>query len=143
MKLSFYVKGPPQPKARARKGKGGHWFTPDKTTDYETAVKGAAWAQLVMERLMQHWPRDARYAVSISMHFADRRRRDTDNVAKSILDALNGALWKDDAQVDCLTVVRGTVQSPPFTHVTVEVLSSPVAEAPTRRSSRKTARVSP
>jgi Holliday junction resolvase RusA-like endonuclease len=49
---------------------------------------------------------DERYAVAISVFAPDKRRRDLDNIAKSILDGCNGVLWDDDAQVDGLTVVR-------------------------------------
>jgi Holliday junction resolvase RusA-like endonuclease len=49
---------------------------------------------------------DERYTVTIHVFAPDKRRRDLDNIAKSILDGCNGVLWADDAQVDGLTVVR-------------------------------------
>lgn len=39
-------------------------------------------------------------------------RPDVDNVSKLALDALNGILWKDDAQVCCLSVVRQYAAAP-------------------------------
>lgn len=52
------------------------------------------------------WPLDARYRVEVAAAFPDRRVRDLDNIAKQLLDALNRILWRDDGQVDALSVVR-------------------------------------
>ena len=99
--MTFDIPGKPQPKQRARKGANGRWYTPVKTQKYERLV--AAYAVVARPR---GWRMDARYTVTIHVFAPDKRRRDLDNVAKSILDGLNGVLWDDDAQVDGLTVVR-------------------------------------
>ena len=36
----------------------------------------------------------------------DTHKPDADNIAKIVLDALNGVAWLDDAQVTSLTVVK-------------------------------------
>lgn len=49
----------------------------------------------------------ARLAVTIDAYPPDNRRRDIDNLPKSVLDALQHAgVFDDDAQVDRLTVER-------------------------------------
>mgnify|MGYP001134843730 CR=1 FL=1 len=48
-----------------------------------------------------------RLDVTIELHAPDNKRRDIDNHAKSVLDALTIAgTWQDDEQVDKLTLVR-------------------------------------
>lgn len=45
--------------------------------------------------------------VTIGLMVPDRRRRDVDNYAKAILDALTHArVWNDDYQVQALTTIR-------------------------------------
>jgi crossover junction endodeoxyribonuclease RusA len=53
-----------------------------------------------------------------------KRKRDLDNVAKTLKDALTRAgTWQDDSQVDDLRVVRGTPEADPFVIVTIEELA--------------------
>jgi len=48
--------------------------------------------------------------VHITAYPPDRRKRDLDNIPKSILDALTHAnVWGDDSQVDDLRITRGHV----------------------------------
>jgi crossover junction endodeoxyribonuclease RusA len=50
----------------------------------------------------------SRLSVSILLHPGDRRRRDIDNTAKAILDALAHArVFEDDEQIDELNTKRG------------------------------------
>lgn len=56
---------------------------------------------------------DARIAVYILLKMPDRRRRDVDNYLKSLLDALtNAQVWRDDSQIDLLTIERGDLEAP-------------------------------
>lgn len=49
----------------------------------------------------------ARVAVSVEVRAPDRRRRDLDNLGKSLLDALSHAgVWQDDEQIDDLRFWR-------------------------------------
>ncbi|RME52984.1 RusA family crossover junction endodeoxyribonuclease [Candidatus Woesearchaeota archaeon] len=44
--------------------------------------------------------------VVVLLSFPDRRKRDLDNYAKTILDALNGTVWKDDSQIQKLIIEK-------------------------------------
>lgn len=49
----------------------------------------------------------ARLSVSIEAFPPDRRKRDLDNVLKSLLDALqNAGVYQDDSQIDQLSIAR-------------------------------------
>ena len=59
-----------------------------------------------------NWPRHgaARLRVSVWVQPPDRRRRDLDNISKSVLDALTHAgVWDDDSQIDALHIERAVV----------------------------------
>lgn len=122
-RLAFTLDGPPVPKARARKGKGGRWYTPKQTERYESAVRVAAMVAKHMAGIKgTRWPKDARYRVEITCHFPNDQRRDGDNVLKSVLDACNGMLWNDDVQVATSVTHRAVDRERPRLEVMVEVL---------------------
>lgn len=124
--LTFTVPGPPVPKARARKGKGGHWYTPTPTRKYEAAIKQAAALAIAEWQRVSGWTRkwktDAIYSVEVVIYFGDRRRRDGDNVFKSVADAANGILWDDDEQIREHHVSKQLDRENPRAEVTVSVL---------------------
>ena len=56
-----------------------------------------------------HWPKFGcdRVRVEIEAWMPDRRRRDLDNILKSLLDSLTHAgVWDDDSQIDDLRIFR-------------------------------------
>lgn len=120
--VTFTAYGPPVPKARARRGKGGHWHTPKQTAEYEKLV---AWHALARRRLIESWPLDGSYRIECAIYFPDERRRDSDNVLKSVLDACNGVLWNDDAQVVETATMKFVSKYDPRIDVRVYVLESP------------------
>ena len=64
------------------------------------------------------WRADFRpYEVAIRIDITDEapKRLDVDNVAKAVLDALTGAVWKDDSQVMRLTVEKAPAAVPGIT----------------------------
>lgn len=111
---SYLYTGRVVPKQRPRKGKGGRMFTPPETRDFEKSVK--EWG---VEEGMQA----VLYPIRVNLVIYDRTqdsdlrmhglcgltfydKKDVDNMAKSILDGLNGVLFKDDKQIVDLRVRR-------------------------------------
>ena len=105
--ITFTVEGVPRPKARARRGKGGQWYTPQSTRAYEEAVGWAARDAGIRN------PYQGAVRLEITLWLPDRRRRDVDNCAKSICDGLNGIAYLDDSQIIELTVRRGVDREKP------------------------------
>ncbi len=122
MFIDFVVMGPPKPWQRAGRA-GQASFTAPATRRYQLAVKTMSAIARDSAGLHALWPKDARYRVEIAVMFADQRRRDIDNVCKSVLDAMNKVLYADDSQVYELSIVRHTDSQEPRTHVRVEVLA--------------------
>jgi crossover junction endodeoxyribonuclease RusA len=68
---------------------------------------------------------DGRLSVKLTAFPPDRRRRDLDNITKSLLDSCTKAgLWGDDEQIDDLHIVRGPCD-PPAGSIEVEVRRIP------------------
>ena len=93
--LIFSVPGKPQGKQRARRGRGGHFYTPKETRLFERRVAWAAKRALGWSMGDYIGPVE----LAVTCYFSDRRRRDADNVLKSVSDALNGVCYKDDSQI--------------------------------------------
>lgn len=102
MAKSIIIDLPPVPKARPRMS-NGHAYTPERTRQYENAVKLIARTQI---------KRVSSGAIRLSIHFyllrpksaknanlRPLKRPDIDNLAKAILDALNGIAYEDDKQI--------------------------------------------
>ena len=82
--FTFTIPGCPVPWERVTpKGAGGRTLTPARTRNYEASVKLRAMGAGV--RLCEIPVR-----IRIDCYFPDRRRRDLDNIAKAILDGLQG-----------------------------------------------------
>lgn len=116
MSYTFFVPGRPVGKGRPRFTRQGHAYTPDKTKAYETLVKlcwkeagGVKLTGPVFARIY------ARFAIpkSYPKSKAEKLRGhgytgkpDADNIAKAVLDALNGLAYDDDSQVWGIHVCR-------------------------------------
>lgn len=111
-RISFEIPGRPVPKARPRVTKTGHAYTPKSTQDYEKAVR-LSWYKAAGR---YKYPQGTPLSVAIIAYFQIPKntpkkriaetlaqpytsRPDLDNVAKAILDALNGVAYDDDAQI--------------------------------------------
>lgn len=117
--FTITLPGCPQPKERARRGAGGRWYTPERTRRYEKSI-----GELAQVYVPRDWPADAKYSVEVVAHFPDARARDLDNVAKSVLDACNKVLWRDDSQVSRVALQREIDRVNPRTVVTFRVLEA-------------------
>jgi Holliday junction resolvase RusA-like endonuclease len=118
--LSFTIPGPPQPKERARKGKSGKWYTPERTRRYEAHVHTCALAGVSPQARERCFAAERIELLSLLVFFPDGRRRDGDNVAKAIQDALNGVLWVDDSRIRQLSVTKSVDPSNPRVDVQVQ-----------------------
>ena len=98
-----FVKGKDRPRAT----RDGRVYTPKKTKDAEAAI-AEAWAEQVGETapkgvpvmveiaIRRHLPKTAPKKLTAQQDLA---KPDIDNVAKLVLDALNGVAYVDDTQV--------------------------------------------
>lgn len=125
MKLSFTVPGPPQPKERPRRGKGGIFYTPGATRAYEETLKLLALQAVRATR--GGWPLATRapIAVTLHVHFPDKQRRDLDNVIKCLGDGANGVVWHDDSQIAEWHIYKRIDREKPRLEVSVEILLDP------------------
>lgn len=108
-------------KGRPRMGKHSV-YTPAETREFEAAVKEAAREQIktqnnwpmtgsvhaelfVYDAIPEKWPEWMKM-LATSQYIFKKDRSDLDNKTKSILDALNGIIYKDDNQITKLTITR-------------------------------------
>ena len=61
----------------------------------------------------------ARLTVLLVARPPDRRRRDLDNLAKAVLDGMQGPLYDDDSQIDNLIIRRGATTPGGLVEVTL------------------------
>lgn len=144
--LRFTVPGLPIAKGRPRVTKTGHTFTPQRTLSYEAQVRFAFTSACPGWR---PYPRDIPLALDIVACFplpasTSKKRRlllgmgnampmvqrpDLDNLAKTVLDALNLVCWSDDAQVAEIRARKRRTSGAPVLYVCVSPLSSPSVDA--------------
>ncbi len=118
MKYKFEILGKPMGKGRPRLGKYGT-YTPTKTANYETLVKwtfanvfkeskpieGAVKAKITaVFSIPKSYSKKKRIEALTKVDYT--HKPDCDNIAKIILDSLNGLAYKDDSQISCLLVLK-------------------------------------
>lgn len=117
MELQFIVPGEPQGKGRPRFG-NGRTYTPAKTIAYEKLIAGKAAEALscpatalpcyvridAYKGIPKSWTRAKRLRAMEGQEIPGKP--DLDNVAKAVLDALNGVVYADDVQVTRLLVTK-------------------------------------
>jgi Holliday junction resolvase RusA-like endonuclease len=115
--IAFYVPGEPVAKGRPRfVCATGRTFTPAKTISYEGQVKSAAYVAMDCARPMEGPVRLTVRATWLVPKSWSKKRKDAavwkeskpdaDNIAKIVKDALNGLVYRDDAQVAELIVQK-------------------------------------
>lgn len=114
---AFTVPGAPVPKGRPRVTRTGHAYTPKRTHDYEKHVVECyeqalpddepipAGVPVVVDiRCVMPYPKSA--TKKQRQHAEHVKKPDVDNLAKGVLDALNGRAWTDDSQIAALMVIK-------------------------------------
>lgn len=103
---------------------------------YFVSREGKAYREAVgwQVRAARAKPLDGAIDLSVRLTMPDRRRRDVDNVLKSLLDSLaHGGLYEDDSQIDKLTIERCGVLTPGQAIVTARSLEPAEDEIETWR----------
>lgn len=121
--ISFTVEGTAVPKQRPRIS-GHRAYTPKRTKDYEERVLEAFRSSYqgfypafgkdvpvricisVIQEIPKSWSKKKRARAESGEIVPLSRNGDIDNIAKSILDALNGFAYEDDCQVTTLIVTK-------------------------------------
>ena len=136
--LTFTVYGKPVAKGRPRMTKSGHVYTPQTTREYEERIRNAAMSEMGRSKILP-WTDKQPLKVVIDAFFklpksATKKDRvdvlnhikfptvkaDVDNIAKSILDGMNGHVYGDDAQVVDLVITKRYDCEDAFVIVTVK-----------------------
>lgn len=118
--LNFVVEGEPIPKARPRITRNGS-YTPPKTKAYQKRLaqvgKLAMRGDPVTTALVvtveaclpipQSWAARQRQHACAGVKMPDGGKTgDADNYLKSVMDGLNGIVWRDDSQIVQATVTK-------------------------------------
>ena len=121
--ISFTVEGTAVPKQRPRIS-GHRAYTPKRTKDYEERVLNEFRSSYsgfypafgkdvpvricisVIQEIPKSWSKKKRLQAELGNIVPLSRNGDIDNIAKSILDALNGFAYEDDCQVTTLIITK-------------------------------------
>ena len=111
--FSFFVEGKPQGKARPRFSRG-HTYTPKTTVEYEKKIAsayngdmlcGALWLDVTaFFGVPKSYTKKQKEAIKNGD--LPQKKPDADNIAKVVLDALNGVAYEDDKQVVRVTISK-------------------------------------
>ena len=86
-----------------------HYWLRNRNGSVRVSKEGVSFRQEVWLRCRQERISGltGRLSLSIEAFPPDRRRRDLDNLLKAVCDALqHGGVYKDDSQIDGLTIIR-------------------------------------
>lgn len=132
MTIKFTVPGAPVGKGRPRFTRSGHAYTPEKTAAYEERVRlywkvqsgnGFAGGVPLAASITAFFPLpkslSAKKAAALD-GTPHTKKSDADNVAKAVLDALNGFAYQDDSQIAFLSVRKYQTAGTPRVEVTIE-----------------------
>ena len=126
-KFNITIPITPVPKARPRFTRYGHTYTPKKTADYEKAI-AEYWRQAT-----HNFQYDRKQALIVNLVFGmpipkstsksktelmangtirPTKKPDVDNLAKAVMDGLNGVAWADDSQVVRVSIYKEYAKEP-------------------------------
>lgn len=122
--IKFTIQGEPKAKARPRVGRFGT-YTPQQTVQYENWVKECYLLQCknthlegqLCARIIAYFgiPKSTNKKNRTAMLRGDiccTKRPDVDNIAKIVLDSLNGLAYDDDSQVVELNIRKMYAEEP-------------------------------
>jgi Holliday junction resolvase RusA-like endonuclease len=121
--LTFKVDGDPVGKQRARYAKRGNFvqtYTPDKTRNYESSIKEAAIQAMGSNEILETpvnlylyirapIPKSLpKKRIEACLNGLEKpiKKPDASNVLKSVEDAMNGVVYKDDSQIVNIHVTK-------------------------------------
>lgn len=118
--IRVIFKGKVQPKERPRCGRNGHFYTPKKTHDFETAFGYTAKAAMKGKtpcdcplRVVMFWMRPVpkswskkKRAEALGGSIRPTTKPDVDNAVKGVLDACNCIVWTDDSLICSLQIIK-------------------------------------
>lgn len=137
------VPGEPVGKGRPRIGRHGQhamMFTPQKTADYESAVRAEAAASMRGEKPLTG-PLELKLQLFLGIPKGHSKKRaeacrrglevptktpDWDNCAKAVCDAFNGVVWEDDKQVVDAFVTKRYADEPCIIAIVTPLKLGPV-----------------
>ncbi len=121
--IEFKVEGVAVPKQRPRIS-GRQAYTPKRTKDYEEHVRRSFCSSYagsvpafekdvpvrvsinIFQAIPKSWSKKKQLQATLGEILPLSRNGDIDNIAKSILDALNGYAYEDDCQVVTLIITK-------------------------------------
>lgn len=125
--ITLVIPGEPVAKGRPRVMRSGVTFTPPKTLNYETLIKelfiisrqalmtGELRAEIDAYFTINKTVSQKKKEQMINQQIRPTKRPDLDNVAKAVLDALNGLAYNDDSQIVSLTINKYWAEVPRVT----------------------------
>jgi crossover junction endodeoxyribonuclease RusA len=107
---STFIEGKPHPKERPRPNGRGGVYTPERTKRAEAHIAahwdGPTFVGPVEVQLIFNQDGTAVIVTPLPLDMKSGLRGDLDNLAKTVLDGLNGVAWGDDRQVLKITAVK-------------------------------------
>lgn len=111
--VSFFVEGNPVPKQSYRAVKGGGYTDP-RVKNWANTVAHVAKMNMIDKDLFT-----GNISVELQFFLPDKRRKDWDNLAKNVMDALNGIVYRDDSQVTMATIEKAYDKNEPGVYVLI------------------------
>jgi len=117
LRYKLIIDGEPVGKGRPRFARG-HAYSPEKTRVYERAIRnsysGPKFEEAVYMKLTAYYQKPKKCKTLFPL-----KKPDLDNVAKIIMDSLNGVAYDDDKQVVWLTITKRWTEDYPRVEVTL------------------------